>query len=71
MPIRTACCRSTNLMDNAIKFTPADGSVMVKAFLVEADPTFVYISVVDTGQGISPEAKGSDFRAPVSGPESQ
>jgi len=45
-----------NLTDNAIKFTPAEGSVVVKACLAEADPTFVYISVSDTGAGISPEA---------------
>ena len=50
-----------NLMDNAIKFTPPGGSVMVKAFLVEADPASVYISVVDTGQGISPESKALIF----------
>ena len=34
---------------------------MVKAFLVEADPASVYISVVDTGQGISPESKALIF----------
>jgi len=50
-----------NLIDNAIKFTPPGGSVTVKAFLVEADPTCVYISVVDTGQGISPESKALIF----------
>lgn len=46
-----------NLIDNAIKFTPAEGSVVVKACLVDADPNFVYLSVADTGTGISPEAK--------------
>lgn len=45
-----------NLIDNAIKFTPTDGSVMAKACLVEADPDFAYISVADTGRGISPES---------------
>ena len=34
---------------------------MVKAFLVEADPAFVYVSVTDTGQGISPESKALIF----------
>lgn len=46
-----------NLVDNAIKFTPPDGSVMVQACMVEADPSSVYISVSDTGRGIGPEAK--------------
>ena len=50
-----------NLIDNAIKFTPPDGSVMVKACLVDADPEFVYLSVADTGRGISPEAKALIF----------
>lgn len=46
-----------NLLDNALKFTPAGGSVVVKACLVGSDPDFAYISVVDTGRGISPEAR--------------
>jgi hypothetical protein len=50
-----------NLIDNAIKFTPADGSVMVKACIVEADSDFVYISVTDTGRGINPEARALIF----------
>jgi len=50
-----------NLVDNAIKFTPPDGSVLVQACVVEADPGSVYISVTDTGRGISPEARVSIF----------
>jgi signal transduction histidine kinase len=46
-----------NLIDNAIKFTPADGAVTVRACLVESDPDFVYLSVADTGCGIAPEAR--------------
>jgi signal transduction histidine kinase len=50
-----------NLLDNAIKFTSPDGSVLVKACMVEADPDYVYISVSDSGRGISPEAKALIF----------
>ncbi|HTR65619.1 MAG TPA: hybrid sensor histidine kinase/response regulator [Terriglobales bacterium] len=46
-----------NLVHNAIKFTPADGSVVVRACRAETDPDFAYISVTDTGRGISPEAR--------------
>ena len=51
----------SNLIHNAIKFTAPDGSVMVKAWLMDADPSFVYISVADTGRGISPEARALIF----------
>jgi signal transduction histidine kinase len=51
----------TNLIDNAIKFTPADGSVRVRAGLFEEDPTFICISVADSGRGIRPEAKALIF----------
>src|SRR5580658_892433 len=50
-----------NLLDNAIKFTPPEGSVMVKSSMVDADPGYVYISVTDTGRGISPEGKALVF----------
>jgi len=60
----------TNLIDNAIKFTPADGSVMVKARMMEADPDFVYISVADTGRGVEPEAKSLIFERLYQDPNS-
>src|SRR5271166_2895845 len=41
-----------NLIDNGIKFTPGDGSVIVKASRVETDPVAVYLSVSDSGRGI-------------------
>jgi two-component sensor histidine kinase len=50
-----------NLMDNALKFTPPDGAVVVKACMVETDPGKIYISVSDTGRGISAEAKALIF----------
>lgn len=46
-----------NLIDNAVKFTPPEGSVLVKACMVDADPGMVYVSVSDTGRGIAAEAK--------------
>jgi signal transduction histidine kinase len=59
-----------NLLDNGIKFTPADGSVVVKACMVETDPGVVYVSVTDTGRGISPEAKALIFERLYQDPES-
>jgi signal transduction histidine kinase len=50
-----------NLVDNAIKFTPAEGAVMLQACVVDADPDWIYISVSDTGRGINPEAKALIF----------
>jgi sigma-B regulation protein RsbU (phosphoserine phosphatase) len=50
-----------NLVDNAIKFTPPDGSVMVQANIVEADPASIYVAVSDTGRGINPETKALIF----------
>ena len=40
------------LLDNACKFTPKDGSIMIK---VEKSRTNVTLLVVDTGEGIAPE----------------
>jgi len=59
-----------NLVDNAIKFTPPEGSVIVKASLVDVDPDFVYVSVEDTGRGISPEARALIFERMYQDPDS-
>jgi len=59
-----------NLVDNAIKFTPSEGSVMVQANMVEADPGYVYISVSDTGRGINPETKALIFERLYQDPDS-
>jgi signal transduction histidine kinase len=59
-----------NLIDNGIKFTPPDGSVMVKACMVEADPNMIYLSVSDTGRGIEPEAKALIFERLYQDPNS-
>jgi len=59
-----------NLIDNAIKFTPAEGSVVVKACMVDTDSDAVYVSVSDTGRGISPEAKAQIFERLYQDPDS-
>ena len=46
-----------NLIDNAIKFTPTGGSVLVRACAAETDQEAIYVSVSDTGCGISPESR--------------
>jgi signal transduction histidine kinase len=43
------------LLDNAIKFTPANGSVKVDARIFEEDPSLVVLDVSDSGCGISPD----------------
>jgi signal transduction histidine kinase len=50
-----------NLIENGIKFTPQGGAVTLRACLVQTDPDFVYISVTDTGCGITPEARALVF----------
>jgi signal transduction histidine kinase len=50
-----------NLVENAIKFTPSDGAIMVQANLVDADSNSVYVAVSDTGRGMGPEAKALIF----------
>jgi hypothetical protein len=43
------------LVDNAIKFTPANGAVKVQARTLEDDPSLLLLEVSDSGCGISPE----------------
>jgi signal transduction histidine kinase len=45
----------TNLIDNAIKFTPEKGRVVIGAEVYKRDPNFVCVAVSDTGCGIRPE----------------
>ena len=44
-----------NLIDNAIKFTPEGGTIMVRAGIFSEDPHFIQVAVADTGCGISEE----------------
>lgn len=60
-----------NLIDNAIKFTPAEGSVTVQACRAPTDPDFVYVSVTDTGTGIAPEARSLIFERLYQDPNRQ
>jgi len=43
------------LVDNAIKFTPADGEIKVQARVFDKDPRLVVLEVSDSGCGISPD----------------
>jgi signal transduction histidine kinase len=45
-----------NLVQNAVKFTPASGTVTVTARVDAAEPGIVKVAVADTGGGIAPEA---------------
>ena len=47
-----------NLLSNAVKFTPAGGSVAVRAGLRNG---FVEVAVADTGEGIAPEDQQAVF----------
>jgi len=55
-----------NLIQNAIRHTPADGSVVVRA--EPAPGPAVEIEVADTGDGIDPELGGRIFEPFVQGP---
>lgn len=44
----------TNLVDNALKFTPKNGIITVRAGLWDQDRDFIRVSVADTGCGITP-----------------
>jgi sigma-B regulation protein RsbU (phosphoserine phosphatase) len=59
-----------NLIDNAVKFTPSEGSVTVQAGRMLSDPDFVCISVSDTGCGIAPEARTLIFERLYQDPNS-
>jgi signal transduction histidine kinase len=41
------------LLDNAIKFTPANGSITARAQVLKEDPNQLLLQVIDTGCGIS------------------
>jgi signal transduction histidine kinase len=51
----------SNLVDNAIKFTPEKGEVTIRTYV--KDSTMVTVEVEDTGVGISEEALPRVFEA--------
>jgi len=51
----------TNLIDNAIKFTPQNGSIGVDVKVLAEDPHFLLIEVQDTGEGLRPEVQARVF----------
>jgi two-component system sensor histidine kinase ResE len=48
----------TNLVDNALKFTPSGGRILLKAAVADGG---VLVSVTDTGAGIPDEAQAHIF----------
>jgi len=61
MPIPTAFSSAYQSGGQRHQVHSVDGAVMVQACVVDADPSSVYISVTDTGRGISPESKALIF----------
>ena len=50
-----------NLVDNAIKFTPAKGTIQIRASVSIRNPDFLCVAVSDNGQGIDETSKGKIF----------
>lgn len=61
---------TTNLLENAIKFTYENGTVEIKAFIDAKSPTFVRIEVADTGCGLQPEEVSRVFDRHYQAPSS-
>jgi two-component system sensor histidine kinase TctE len=51
----------SNLIDNALRYTPAGGSVTVRVRGDDADGGQGYLEVEDTGPGIAPQERGRVF----------
>jgi len=46
----------SNLIDNALKFTPSAGTISLKTHVIAGEPGMICVSVTDNGCGISPDA---------------
>jgi PAS domain S-box-containing protein len=51
----------TNLVNNAINHTPANGEICVRAHVAPSQPEWLQVSVEDTGCGIDPEQQERIF----------
>lgn len=56
-----------NLIGNAIKFTPARGTVTIGAQVDTADSSWITMSIQDTGTGIPPDLQARLFQKFVAG----
>ncbi|MEL6442172.1 MAG: GAF domain-containing sensor histidine kinase [Cyanobacteria bacterium J06621_8] len=61
----------SNLVDNALKYTPAGGQVQLKLLINESDFAMVGIAVEDTGYGIPPEDQPQLFQRHFRGVQAQ
>ncbi|NYS79275.1 MULTISPECIES: sensor histidine kinase KdpD [Halomonadaceae] len=50
-----------NVLDNAQRFSPPGGELLIKAHLNEGDPATLVITIEDQGPGISPELREQVF----------
>ena len=57
------------LVDNALKFTPANGVVKVQARVFEKDPRFLLLEVSDSGCGIPPDITEQIFERLYEAPD--
>ncbi len=51
----------TNILSNAVKYTPPQGEIVITAVSHPSDPSFLSISIKDNGIGICAEAKDQVF----------
>ncbi len=56
-----------NLIGNAIKFTPAEGHIIVEAQVDSANAQYLTVSVKDNGPGIAPDLQARLFQKFVTG----
>ncbi|MBS1852329.1 MAG: hybrid sensor histidine kinase/response regulator [Acidobacteria bacterium] len=61
----------TNLVENALKYTEAGGSIKISSCVYAEDPRFIQISVADTGRGIHPSNLSRVFDRLYQEPQTQ